>query len=127
MSYRTPEPFHHLPDLSFTTGYLILGQNEFTGTIPNDMSLTSLFHLDLSDNQLTGTLPADIGENFRPLRQLYLNHNQFTGTIPETYAQAGGGRLYVLALNHNQVCSSKRCLPFRPLLFFLITSALPLP
>jgi hypothetical protein len=83
--------------------FLILGRNEFTGTIPNGMSLTSMFHMDLSFNQLTGTLPADIGENFNHLRQLYLDHNQFTGTIPETYPLAGGGRLYVLALDNNQL------------------------
>lgn len=97
------------PNLFFSRrsiGFLILGQNEFTGTIPNGMSLTSMFHMDLSFNQLTGTLPADIGENFNHLRQLYLDHNQFTGTIPETYPLAGGGRLYVLALDNNQV----RCL-----------------
>jgi len=86
-----------------STGKLILHSNQFKGPIPNEMHLTSLFHMDLSFNQLTGTLPVDIGENFNKLRQLYLDHNQFTGSIPETYSQAGGGRLYVLSLHDNQL------------------------
>lgn len=59
--------------------------------------------MDLSFNKLTGTLPADIGSDFNRLRHLYLDHNLFTGTIPESYAQAGGGRLYVLTLDNNQL------------------------
>lgn len=77
--------------------------NQFEGPIPNDMRLSEMFYMDLSFNKLTGTLPADIGENFNRIKQLLLDHNQFTGTIPDTYAQAGGGRLYVLTLDNNQL------------------------
>ena len=85
------------------TGFLILHNNQFEGPIPTNMSLTSLFHMDLSFNNLNGTLPADIGENFYKLKQLYLDHNQFTGSIPSTYPMAGNGRLYVLMLNDNML------------------------
>lgn len=71
---------------------MMLDQNQFTGTIPEQWfldikasSTTSpkLQKLILSNNQLSGTIPSDFNL-FRNLTVLSLTTNQFHGTIPES-------------------------------------------
>jgi len=61
---------------------LHLGDNDFTGSIPNLIGRwASLLVLDLSDNQITGPIPPQIGK-LNGLLSLDLSNNQITGPLP---------------------------------------------
>ena len=61
---------------------LILGNNQFSGEIPLELSqLSRLDHLDLSNNQLNGEIPPELGQLLK-LRTLNLSNNQLSGEIP---------------------------------------------
>jgi hypothetical protein len=82
---------------------LILYNNSFTGTIPNNLNLRDLFYLDLGYNDLSGTIPADWVETMYDLRTLYLNNNRLTGSLPEDFAEIGNNRLTLVVVNDNQL------------------------
>ena len=68
-----PNPFPNLPDLT----KLAMGDNNLTGTIPENYIHLDLSVLDLSMNSLTGKIPY-LGR----LETLILKENLLTGTIP---------------------------------------------
>lgn len=61
--------------------------NQFTGTIPSEISLlTSLLELDLYDNHFTGTIPEEI--YFSEMKNLYallVGENNLSGSISSKY------------------------------------------
>ena len=59
--------------------------NQFSGTIPDNLGSLDLKKLHLDDNNFTGTIPATLG-NAPNLEQLFLHGNGFTGTIPSSLA-----------------------------------------
>ena len=60
---------------------LILGQNNFTGTIPPPLVNNSkLLGLGLEHNNLQGSIPDEIG-NLKNLKELNLEANKQNGTI----------------------------------------------
>lgn len=62
--------------------YLILGQNNFVGTIPDLSGATSLKRLLFQSNDLTGTVPTSLC-NLSHLRELDLSRNGgLSGTLP---------------------------------------------
>ena len=72
--------------------YLLLYDNQLTGSIPVELGNTNLHTLDLRNNQLSGEVPLEIwnmeafyesGAPYGNLRRIYLRHNQFTGVLPE--------------------------------------------
>ncbi len=66
---------------------LLLGENNLSGTIHNDIgkgNLEKLKRLYLNDNQLTGTVPLAI-EDFPELEELALWGNAGLGAIPEGF------------------------------------------
>ena len=69
---------HVLLLLPFFTGYLILGDNKLTGTLPDQFRNRDLFYWDFSNNQFEGTLPAQL--TLPNLRHLHMEHNAFTGS-----------------------------------------------
>ncbi len=63
-------------------GYLLLNNNNLTGTIPTELgSMSKLKALYLGDNDLAGTIPTELG-NMSDLLALFLYENSLTGTIP---------------------------------------------
>ncbi len=73
-----------LPDvITDLTGIriMVLGFNDFTGTLPVDMAnLAALERLFLNDNNLTGNMPPI--NDYPDLNLLYLHDNNFTGGLP---------------------------------------------
>ncbi|XVE66033.1 hypothetical protein DITRI_Ditri08aG0049000 [Diplodiscus trichospermus] len=60
-----------------------LGNNNFSGIIPDLSSLKLLEILHLEDNQLNGRIPSSLGDIGR-LRELFLQNNNLTGRIPDS-------------------------------------------
>lgn len=83
--------------------YLILYNNSFTGTIPSNWNLRSLFYLDLGYNDLTGTIPVDWVTTMFQLRSIYLSNNRLVGTIPVGFETIGNSRLNSVVVNDNQL------------------------
>jgi hypothetical protein len=50
-------------------GVFNLAFNQMTGTLPNSLAASKLYHLSLQNNEFLGTIPEDIGNNTR-LRKL---------------------------------------------------------
>ncbi|KAI8004762.1 LRR receptor-like serine/threonine-protein kinase EFR [Camellia lanceoleosa] len=70
--------FGNLPDLQ----YLLLHQNNFTGTIGSSLcNMSKLEGLTLGFNSLHGNIPDEIGK-LSNLKFLNLENNQITGSIP---------------------------------------------
>ena len=88
---------------SLNKEYLNLYSNQLTGTIPNNLRFKQAMFADFGRNQFTGPLPDDISLQWVKLKFLYMDHNQFTGSIPYSYPQTGNGRLEALVLNNNQL------------------------
>lgn len=62
--------------------WLSLGENNLTGTIPNEIGrLRKVHSLDLSGNNLTGALPQTL-EQLQALEWLELFGNHFSGMVP---------------------------------------------
>ena len=76
-----PNPFPNLPDLT----KLAMGDNNLTGTIPENYVRLGVSVLDLSRNALTGKLPY-LGR----LETLILKENLLTGTIPTGFGGTAG-------------------------------------
>ena len=87
--------FHVCPFLSFFLSFfpycfhtpeeLYLEQNEFTGTIPNEVGkIRAVRDLFLGTNKLEGKIPDIIG-TLTNLRALGLDENFLTGTIPNLW------------------------------------------
>ena len=98
-----------LPEFPFTTtlSEFSIGNNQFTGTIPDSISFASeLTTLDISYNNLDGTMPAVIlGELF--LKEFYANNNNFQGPLPLSVANnVWFSTLETLVLNSNQFTGS---------------------
>ncbi|KAK8692968.1 hypothetical protein V6N13_070569 [Hibiscus sabdariffa] len=63
------------------SGYLQLGGNWFSGSIPSDIGMMQNFSmLHLGFNEFNGELPAEIGQ--LPLGVLNITRNKFSGQIP---------------------------------------------
>jgi hypothetical protein len=73
-----------------------------TGTVPENLRLPKLCHLDLGRNQFRGPLLADFADKAGALRLFHIDHNEFTGAIPALYSQTGRGRVVWYAINNNQ-------------------------
>eukprot|EP00253_Pinus_taeda_P015617 PITA_15617 len=79
--------------------YLMLGQNRFTGKIPQEVSnLTRLILLTLNDNLLSGSLPSALGR-LSTLQLLDLSRNNLGGNIPYQFSQLKA--LYKVDLSQN--------------------------
>ncbi|GLJ20466.1 hypothetical protein SUGI_0372370 [Cryptomeria japonica] len=60
--------------------YLLLGNNNLSGHIPDLSSLKNLRKLQLQNNQLTGGIPRSL-EKLQMLSQLFLQDNKLEGTV----------------------------------------------
>ena len=57
--------------------------NQLSGIIPNSISSLSMLEiLEMSNNSLTGTLPESFA-NLKALEDLFIQNNQLTGTLPK--------------------------------------------
>ncbi|WCJ23719.1 Leucine-rich repeat (LRR) family protein [Euphorbia peplus] len=68
---------------------LWLGNNNFSGPIPDLSSLKLLETLHLEDNKFNGEIPSSLG-NIPKLRELFLQNNNLTGEIPKSLAGKSG-------------------------------------
>ncbi|GJY86899.1 leucine-rich repeat protein, partial [Tanacetum coccineum] len=79
-----------LLQLSSLTIFLILSENNLSGSIPpENKDLKMLSNLDLSYNNLSGTITSSLGECVS-LTTLNLRGNQFQGIIPSSLSSLGG-------------------------------------
>ena len=77
--------------------------NQFTGTIPNNLNLGNLFYFDIGRNNISGSIPDDIGTDYGELKYLHIDHNRFTGSIPDTIPLMANGRMISLLADHNKL------------------------
>merc|ERR1711935_408172 len=70
-----------MPDLQVMFGE----NNQFSGSLPDNLGSLDLKRVHLDDNQFTGSIPSTFGTPPN-LEQLLLHGNSFTGTIPETFS-----------------------------------------
>nr|XP_027099551.1 receptor-like protein EIX2 [Coffea arabica] len=94
----------HIPQLEVgqtsVVQSLLLNDNRFTGTIPEDLCKSeNLSELDLSNNLLSGSVPLCLG-NLRDLWLLNLANNSLSGQIPSSLGNLWG--LLGLHLNGNK-------------------------
>ncbi|GMP36384.1 hypothetical protein CsSME_00008528 [Camellia sinensis var. sinensis] len=102
-----------LTDLTNCTSLveLLVGQNKWSGTLPNSIGnlSNSLQELDVTESQLIGTIPKEIG-SLRNLNLLALSNNNLNGNIPSTLGEIKSlQRLYLDGNNFhgsipNQIC-----------------------
>jgi len=83
-----------------TLEYLLLGDNQLTGTLPSCFgSLKQLIILDLDTNNFHGTMPEELCQA-SALEGLYLFGNFMTGTLPTCLGSLN--EIYDLELNNNR-------------------------
>ncbi|RCV07307.1 hypothetical protein SETIT_1G233400v2 [Setaria italica] len=87
-------------NLSSTLTYLLMSENNLSGTVPPRIGrFSSLVQLSLDQNYLTGTIEEWVG-NMTKLERLNLRSNSFVGIIPPSIGQLT--RLTYLFLAENQ-------------------------
>ncbi|EPS72113.1 hypothetical protein M569_02646, partial [Genlisea aurea] len=79
---------HHIAKLTALKN-LWLGNNKFTGEIPDFSELKSLETLHLENNQFEGSIPSTLGE-LPYLRELFLQNNKINGSLPESLKHKHG-------------------------------------
>merc|ERR1711877_30337 len=81
-SGEIPGYFFRYPDMV----YWDVGFNKFEGTIPQDIpeQMPNLRVMFGENNQFSGTLPDNLGT--LDLKNVHLDDNNFTGTIPDSLA-----------------------------------------
>ena len=95
--------FHLICYCFHTIAYLNLYDNQLTGTIPKNLNLANLFHLDIGRNKIGGTIPDDIGTDFEALKFLHIDHNRISGFLPDSVPLMANGRMISLLANHNRL------------------------
>jgi Leucine-rich repeat (LRR) protein len=104
LTSTTPKELKFLADISETVLYLNLSNNKLTGSLINEVELSTfgrLKVLDLSNNQLTGDLP---GFNYvYDLEILRLANNAFTGFVPSGLLKGDSLVLSKLDLSANNL------------------------
>ncbi|XP_024011808.1 probable leucine-rich repeat receptor-like protein kinase At5g49770 [Eutrema salsugineum] len=96
-----------IPEKLFTSNmtliHVLFDGNQFTGKIPNSLSLVkTLTVLRLDRNRLTGDIPSSLN-NLTNLYELYLANNRFTGSLPNLTSLTS---LYTLDVSNNQLTFS---------------------
>jgi Leucine-rich repeat (LRR) protein len=66
---------------------LHLTNNDFSGTLPNDLGMNSLIEFMVSQNSFSGTLPTELGSLMK-MTNLELSSNNFSGTIPKEVSES---------------------------------------
>ncbi|KAG2331769.1 hypothetical protein Bca52824_002949 [Brassica carinata] len=97
----------HIPENLFSSNmtliHVLFDGNQFTGKIPDTLSLVkTLTVLRLDRNKLTGNIPTSLN-NLTSLQELYLANNEFTGTLPNLTSLTS---LYTLDVSNNTLESS---------------------
>ncbi|XP_018476193.1 leucine-rich repeat receptor protein kinase HPCA1 isoform X2 [Raphanus sativus] len=97
----------HIPENLFSSNmtliHVLFDGNQFTGKIPDTLSLVkTLTVLRLDRNKLTGNIPTSLN-NLTSLQELYLANNEFTGTLPNLTSLTN---LYTLDVSNNTLESS---------------------
>ncbi|XP_024156545.1 probable LRR receptor-like serine/threonine-protein kinase At3g47570 [Rosa chinensis] len=89
-----------ISNLSTSLKMLWVHENQLHGSIPTGLgNLVNLQSLALLGNSITGSIPADIGK-LSALGELYLSNNQLSGSIPSSLGNLTMlSRLYLLANN----------------------------
>ncbi|CDY21452.1 BnaC03g27450D [Brassica napus] len=92
----------HIPENLFSSKmtliHVLFDGNQFTGKIPDTLSLVkTLTVLRLDRNKLTGNIPTSLN-NLTSLQELYLANNEFTGTLPNLTSLTS---LYTLDVSNN--------------------------
>ncbi|CAH8300132.1 unnamed protein product [Eruca vesicaria subsp. sativa] len=88
---------------NMTLIHVLFDGNQFTGRIPDTLSLVkTLTVLRLDRNKLTGNIPTSLN-NLTSLQELYLANNKFTGTLPNLTSLTS---LYTLDVSNNTLESS---------------------
>ncbi|GLJ07397.1 hypothetical protein SUGI_0066070 [Cryptomeria japonica] len=67
---------------------LLLGNNNFLGSIPDLSTLKNLTTLQLQNNQLTGDIPSSL-EKLPVLNELFLQNNKLDGDVPPGLIKPG--------------------------------------
>ncbi|GLJ07386.1 hypothetical protein SUGI_0065780 [Cryptomeria japonica] len=67
---------------------LLLGNNNFTGSIPDLSTLKNLKTLQLQNNQLTGDIPSSL-QKLPMLNELFLQNNKLDGDVPPGLIKPG--------------------------------------
>ncbi|CAH8306513.1 unnamed protein product [Eruca vesicaria subsp. sativa] len=83
--------------------HVLFDGNNFTGEIPDTLSLVkTLTVLRLDRNKLTGNIPTSLN-NLTNLQELYLANNEFTGSLPNLSSLTS---LYTLDVSNNTLEAS---------------------
>ncbi|KAL0845260.1 hypothetical protein Bca101_018506 [Brassica carinata] len=93
----------HIPENLFSSNmtliHVLFDGNQFTGKIPDTLSLVKTLTVL---NKLTGNIPTSLN-NLTSLQELYLANNEFTGTLPNLTSLTS---LYTLDVSNNTLESS---------------------
>ncbi len=91
-----------IPDFMYDFKYLenlILGKNNFSGTLSSKLFELPLIYLVLNDNNFSGNLPENIGD-CSTLKTLWLNGNNFEGQIPASFGNLKNMEFLMMQQNH---------------------------
>ncbi|XP_024036937.1 receptor-like protein 15 [Citrus sinensis] len=91
----------HLPDSKRDLLHLVISNNNFIGTLPDNFGviLPELVYLDMSQNSFVGSIPPSTGYMER-LLFLDLSSNNFSGELPKQFL-TGCVSLEFMNLSHN--------------------------